>query len=301
MIHFHFSFSSSSGFRYTTSDITDLFIDIDPILDELDDVIASNSILSPDLLALCSKALLCGSVILPDELKAASSTHEYNTDVAQIALYRLKSNEISRKLKQLPLKPQDSERGFLRDMFAVTSRERNAEYLVTATEFYSEVQFYKNSDDIMKLYEWTVYESTPPLEYLNSEDFEKMKVVAYYHLEKSQSKGGTPTYVFGRTDTEDDGHVSLVNYGEKPGPDIDGYYQMKLLVVKDLQSLKGLPVLSRTIRNRENGINTAIVSGFTRRIQDHLGIEVDNDVLYDDDIVMQFDTKTKQKKDNLDL
>ncbi|CAF3836784.1 unnamed protein product, partial [Adineta steineri] len=275
-----------SGFRYVTSDITDVFIDIDPILDELDDVIASNSILSPDLLALCSKALLCGSVILPDEMKDELTAHQYETYVVQIALYRLKSNEISRKLKQLPLKPQDSERGFLRDMFAVTSRERNAEYVVTATEFYSEVQFYKNSDDIMKLCEWKVYRSTPPLDYQNFEDFEKMKVVAYYYLEKSQSKDDKATYLFGRTNVEDEEHVFLVNYGEKPGPDIDGYYQMKLLLIKDLQSLKGLPVLARIIRNRENGINTAIVSGFTRRIQDHLEIEGDNDILYDDDIVM---------------
>ncbi|CAF1474976.1 unnamed protein product [Adineta steineri] len=301
MIHYDFSFVSSSGFCYATDDFSDLLIDIDPILDELDNVIASNSIPSPDLLRLCLTALSSGSVILPDEIKAKLNAHQYDTYVAQLRLHRLKSNEISRKLKQLPLKPKNSERGLLRDMFHVTSRERKAAYFVTATEYYSEVQIHKNSDDIMKLCEWKVYRSVSPLNYPSFEDLQKMELVAYYYLAKSQAKDDTPTYVFGRTDTEDEEHVFLVDYGEKPGPDIDGYYQMKLLVIKDLQSLKGLPILGRFIHDRETGIATGIVSGFTRRIQDHLGIEADNDVLYDDDIVMQFDTKTKQKEDNLDL
>ncbi|UJR12254.1 hypothetical protein I4U23_016431 [Adineta vaga] len=290
-----------SNFHYVTSDITQLFIDIDPLLDELDDVIASNSTPSSDLLELCTKALLVGSLILSDIFKTVISNNQHVMYTTRLTLYRLETEEIVQKLKQLPIKPQNSEQGFIRDMFQVTSEERNAKYLIVAREYYSEVQFYKDSNDIMKLCEWKVYKLESSLHDLNIENLGKLKIISYYNLEKSQRKDGTPTYVFGRTDMEDGTHVSLVIYGTKPGPEIDGYYQMKLLVIKDLQLLKGLPVVAKTIRNPENGINTVIVPGFTRQIQDHLGIEVDNDILYDDDIVMKYDTETKETIENSDL
>ena len=53
----------------------------------------------------------------------------------QLTLYRLKSEKIVQKLKQLPIKLQDNEQSFIRDIFQVTSKERNAEYLVVAREY----------------------------------------------------------------------------------------------------------------------------------------------------------------------
>ncbi|CAF4658577.1 unnamed protein product, partial [Rotaria sp. Silwood1] len=267
----------------------------------LDDVIVSDSAPSLELLNVCFKTLTRASIVLPDGLEDVISSDEYVLCKMSLILYRIKSEEIVRKLKQLSSKIQDSEQGFLRDEFRVTSSERNAEYLVQATEYYSAVQFYPNSNRMMKLCEWKVYKLPSSLLNLTNEDVAKAKFVAQYNLERSHSEDGTPTYMFGRTDIEDYGHVSIANYGTKPGPEIDGYYRMKLLVIKDLKSLKGLPVLARTIRNQKTGISTVIVYGFNRRLRDSLGLEVDSDMLYDDDKVMKFDMKTGQNIENSDL
>lgn len=107
--------------------------------------------------------------------------------------YRIKSEEIVRK-KQLSTRIENSEQGFLRDVFRVISDERNAEYLVQAREYYSEVQFYKNSNRMMKLFQWEVYKlPSSTLFELTDEDKSRMKLVAQYNLEKSQYDDDTVT------------------------------------------------------------------------------------------------------------
>lgn len=222
---------------------------------------------------------------------AISRTQHYWCTI-NLLLYRLKSEVIAQKLKQLSSKIQMNEQGFLRDAFRVTSSERNAEYLIHAIEYYSAVQFYPNSNRMMKLFEWKVYKLPSLLSRIGIEDIQNLEFVAQYNLERSQSADGTPTHVFGRTNIEDAGHVSIVNYGTEPGPTVDGYYHMKLLVIEDLKLLKGLPILARTIRNPEIGIDTVIFYGHSRQIEDGLGYAVVDAVLYDDDLVMTFDRNT---------
>ncbi|CAF4865844.1 unnamed protein product, partial [Rotaria sp. Silwood2] len=235
------------------------------------------------------------SIVLPDEWEALIGSDKYVLYKIKLMCHRIQAEEIVRKLKQLSSKIPNNEQGFRRDVFHVISNERNAEYFVEATEYYSEVQFYPNFNSMMKLREWKVYKLLSSLCNRTTEDIPELKFVAQYNLEKSQFEDGRPTYMFGRTNMEDGEHVSIVNYEIKPGPEFDGYYQMKLLVIKDLKSLKGLPVLARTIRDRETGINTVIVYGLTRRLRDSFGLETHKDMFFDDDRVTKFDTKTGQK------
>ena len=281
---------------------TTFFIDIEPILDELDEIIAWNSTPSFELLDLCSDALRRVSIVFSDQARKTVDHDTYRTITIGLVILRLKTEEIIGKLKDLSWRIANREDGFIRDRFSVTSNERNAQYLIEGIEFYSEVQFYPNSDQMMKLFEWKVYKlSDLSSDLIDDEDFENIPFVAQYNLEKSQSDDGTPTYMFGRTDIEDRGHVSLVNYGTKPGPGFDGYYRMKLLVIQDLISLKGLPVLARTIRNFQTGIDIVIVYGHQRRLRDDLGIKVDDDVFFDDDTIIYYDTRTGQKIYSSDL
>ncbi|CAF3497352.1 unnamed protein product, partial [Rotaria sp. Silwood2] len=256
---------------------------------------------SPQLLNLCFKILAGASIVLPEELNAVITRGEHFWCTMTLILYRLKSEAIVRKLKQLPSRIQISEQGFLRDAFRVTSHERGAEYLVQATEYYSPVQFYKNANRMMKLREWKVYKLPSSAFNLTYGDAEKLTFVAQYNLERSQSEDGTSTHVFGRTDIEDGGHVSIANYMTMPGPQIDGYYEMKLLVIEDLKSLNGLPVLTRTIRSWKVGIDAVIVYGHKRQYLKILGLKVNNDMFYDDDIVIEYDANTGRQIEHLEL
>ncbi|CAF3299040.1 unnamed protein product [Rotaria socialis] len=287
--------ASSLFFCKVVSKEYNSIINIEPVINHIDEAIASNSTPSSALLNVCFKILAGASIVLPEELKTVIGNDEYFGCRVNLSLYRMKSDEIVRKLKQLPSRIQINEQGFFRDAFRVTSIEREAEYLVQSIEYYSPVQYYTNSSRMMKLCEWRVFKFPSLSLNIANQDTSKLKFVAQYNLERSQFDDDTPTYVFGRTNIEDHGYVSIVNYGTQPGPNVDGYYQMKLLVIEDLKLLKGLPVLARTIRNRETGIETLISYGHTRRLQNNLGIEVNSDMLYDDDTVVILDTNTGVK------
>lgn len=280
---------------------TTFFIEIEPILNELDDLIASNSTPSSELLDLCSNALRKVSIVYSDQAMKKLDRDTYRKFQIGSIILRWQAEKLIPKLKELSSRLVDREQGFIRDRFLVTSNERNAEYLIEGIEFYSEVQFYPNSNRMMKLFEWKVYKS-PVLssDLLDDEYFDQLQFVLQYNLEKSQSEDGIPTYVFGRTNMEDRGHVSFVNYGTEPGPTFDGYYRMKLLVIQDLTTLKGLPVRARTIRNFETDIDVVIVYGYQRYLWNNLGIEVDDDVFYEDDKVVYYDTRTGQMIDDYD-
>lgn len=295
-----FCFSSLS--RPISINNTKFFYNFESVLNQLDDLIISDSVPSSELFDLCLNILTKASIVLPDELETVINNDLYNTFTLKLMLHRIKSEEIVQKLKQLSSRIENNEQGFLRDVFRVISDERNAEYLVQAREYYSEVKFYKNSNRMMKLCQWEVYKLLSPTSVeLTDEDKAKMKFIAQYNLEKSQSEDGIPTYVFGRTDVDDYGHVSIVNYGTNPGPELDGYYQMKLLVIKDLKSLKGLPVIARTIRDFNAGIHTVIIYGLHRRLRDSLGLETDNNEWYDDDEVITYDMRTGEQIENTEL
>jgi hypothetical protein len=59
-----------------------------------------------------------------------------------------------------------------------------------------------------------------------------------------------------------------------------------------LKSLTGLPVLARTIRNWQQCISAVILYGRQRRYGQILGIEINNDMFYDDDIITKYDRET---------
>ena len=124
----------------------------------------------------------------------------------------------------------------------------------------------------------------------------EFEFVAHYNLERSENADGTFIHMFGRTDVKDWGHVSIMDYGNEPGPVADAYYDMKLLVIKDLTSLKGLPVVARSIRNRLTGIHTIILPGYTRRLRDDLAGEITDETLLEDDVVVIFDGNTDEKR-----
>lgn len=274
--------------------------DIEAALNQLDENIAFNSAPSSTLLDFCFSIFVKVSKVPNDESEASDEIEEHDVLKSTLFLYRQAAEIIVKILKELSTNVSMKEDGFLRDTFLVKSVERNAQYWVLATEYYSPVQYYHNSNNMMKLIQWLVYKLPSTFVNFNDEDVEKMELFAQYNLERSQRVDGTPTYVFGRTDFDDFGHVSLVNYGRIPGPIVDGYYEMKLLVIKDLKSSKGLPPLAQMVRNQKTGISTVFEYNLNekheyRRYPDHVSLES-----YNTPEIKIFGTKTGRKK-NSDL
>ncbi|CAF2952477.1 unnamed protein product [Rotaria sp. Silwood2] len=139
---------------------------------------------------------------------------------------RLGAKRIVFKLKQLKsslgnLWPA-SITSFTRDRFDVDT------YNVETIEFFEPVQFYPGFPYMMKLYEWSVYNTNGTLVYR-------------YFLEKSELMGSGPYYVLGKAFSH--GRSQIHSYG----PTIPDYNQMKIHVISNLSGHGSQPLTTMTV------------------------------------------------------
>jgi hypothetical protein len=161
----------------------------------------------------CTQALIQLSIITDD-------------DNAQGQQNRLNAERIVSKLKQLndslgDLWPSNID-SFGRDTFDI------GPYHIEAAEFFHPVPFYPDSNFLMKLYRWSVY---------NAEE----TVVYRYYLEHSEIIPGQPYYVLGKSDAN--GHSQIQPYGGT----IPDYNQMKKHVINNSNDQGPSPIISMKI------------------------------------------------------